>query len=411
MLTVMNPKSIRHYLRTTDRRTLGLKGCFIVICLMALILRYRLIAAETFDYTVFLKPWYDYLNTKGLSAFHDNFANYNTPYLVLLYLATFLPIGPLGAVKSISIAFDLVLALAVAMTVAHFKPRGITKYIAFATVLYLPTVFLNSSLWGQCDGIYTSFVIFSLLYSLKDRPRLAWIFWGIAFAFKLQAIFFLPFLIFMTIHKMWKWRTALWALLVFALLSVLPILEGRSILSTLNIYVSQAIAPTADQEMLAWFSPTFYQLLPNEFFFQLKSAGLILGGAAAVVTIAIACYAKKIPMQTLLVVATASLLAIPYFLPQIHERYLFSSEIALVILAFVIPRFAWAAIAMQIVTIITYNSYFTGANRQPQIPYPILSLVVLGILYALTKTIINDLAPAAQADSHLKKIAASRRKS
>ncbi len=377
-------------IKTADRRHLWLAACFAVICLMALFLRYKLIADQTFDYTHFLKPWYENLSHNGIKAFGKGFANYNTPYLILLYLSTLLPVGELAAVKLLSMSFDIVLAASVALIVGHFRPLGYAKYVAFATILYLPTVWMNSGLWGQCDAMYTSFVMLAFYFCLKDRSNLAWILWGVAFAFKLQGIFFLPFLIFFSFYRKWKWYVPAFAIITAVLLTIFPLFFGRSFGNVFGVYLGQVATPTAYRAILAWYSATFYQFMPNELYPYLKTGGVMLGGAVAVATISLAFLGKRYTKETMVVIAALSLLAIPYFLPQIHERYMFTAEIMLVVVAFVVPRFVWMAIGMQIVSITTYNSYFTGGNGQPQISYPVLSLIVLAILYYLTKY----LAPA-----------------
>jgi len=374
-------------LRLVDKDRVGLISCFVVLFLLALYLRYKLIPAQTFDYVNYLKPWYEYLHIHGLQAFHNNFANYNTPYLLLIWFMTHLSIGPLGAIKLISIFFDVVLALSVGLVVSYFRPKGYWRYAAFIATLFLPTVFLNSSLWGQSDGIYASFTMLAFYFCLKNQAALAWILWGVAFGFKLQAIFFLPFLIFVSISRKWKWYVPLYAVLTFCILSALPVVEGRSLLSTLGVYVNQARYPTANQEMLSWFSPTIGQLFPagGVLYSYFKEIMLVMAAGASVVVVSLAFYLKKIPNKLLILIFTTGLFIIPFLLPGIHERYMYLAEISALICAFVIPRLAWIAITMQVVSIITYNSYFTRANQAPQVPYAILSLIVLAMIYFLVK--------------------------
>ncbi len=397
-------------LKGVDRRTQYLGGIFIILVLMACYLRLKLMPAETFDYTNFLLPWHKYLEQKGLSAFHDNFANYNTPYLFLLWIITLLPLGPLAGIKLLSIGFDFVLAAAVFAIVAYYRPKSYSPYIAFLATLFLPTVFLNSSLWGQCDAIYTSFGLWAFYFCLRNRQFAAWLLWGIAFSFKLQAIFFLPFLLFYSLHKRWRWYAPLVAVAAFAVLSVLPILEGRSLSSTLGIYLLQAKDPVGGQPALAWYSPTFGQLLPGGGFFYhyFKQAMLVMGAVAGLLVVSLAFLKDKFSDKQVLNILAISLFVVPFLLPGIHERYLFSAEIIALVASFVLPRFVWAAITMQIVTIITYNSYFTGGSQIPQISYSILALAVLGIICFMTQQLYLRLTGAGLYAEETKVIAKKR---
>jgi len=54
---------------------------------------------------------------------------------------------------------------------------------------------MNSGVWGQCDSIYATFCAASLVSLVRGRPWAASAWFGVAFAFKLQAIFLLPVLV------------------------------------------------------------------------------------------------------------------------------------------------------------------------------------------------------------------------
>jgi Gpi18-like mannosyltransferase len=70
-----------------------------ILFFLAFTLRVSLYHVETSDYTAFLSQWYDFIQTHGgFAALKYNFSNYNTPYLYLLALATYLPIPKLVAI-------------------------------------------------------------------------------------------------------------------------------------------------------------------------------------------------------------------------------------------------------------------------------------------------------------------------
>jgi hypothetical protein len=71
------------------------------IVVVAILLRWSLFSIESGDYRAFVDPWYRHLaENGGFAALGDTFSNYNTPYLVLLAAATYLPIPELVAIKS-----------------------------------------------------------------------------------------------------------------------------------------------------------------------------------------------------------------------------------------------------------------------------------------------------------------------
>ncbi|MBR1470024.1 MAG: DUF2029 domain-containing protein, partial [Lachnospiraceae bacterium] len=107
-------------------------------------------------------------------------------------------------------------------------------------VLFLPTVVMNSSMWGQCDSIYSSFCILALIFLLKKSYRRAYIMLGIAFSFKLQTVFIIPF--FLTYYSVKKDHSIflyLWTVLVLELSGIPSYLMGRDISAPFQIYFFQ----------------------------------------------------------------------------------------------------------------------------------------------------------------------------
>ncbi|KXK11697.1 MAG: hypothetical protein UZ14_CFX002002665 [Chloroflexi bacterium OLB14] len=52
----------------------------------------------------------------------------------------------------------------------------------------------NSTGWGQIDSLYTSFLLLCVYFLLKEKPFYAMLMFGVAFSFKSQSVFLLPFL-------------------------------------------------------------------------------------------------------------------------------------------------------------------------------------------------------------------------
>lgn len=369
-------------LRKTTYNQRGLLIVFTASLVVSGLIRYALVPVVTPDFTEFLQPWMHHMSQYGFAGLGNINSNYNTPYLVLLWLASFLPFSDLMSVKLISIFFDGVLAVGVFMIVSHFKPKGIVKYVGALAILFAPTVLQNGAMWGQCDVIYTSFIVFAFYAYLKKNIYLMWILWGVAFSFKLQAIFFAPFLVFATFYERRGFLGPIYAGLTIVLLSMWPLFFGKSIADVISIYGGNT-APIRMDFGLAWFSPTAYQWVTSTVnFLEVKRAGVFLGGIVAMGIIALA-FVRRYSQRTLLVIATLSVLILPFFLPLIHERYLFTAEIFLIITACVVPRFIIPAIAMQIISTMAYVTYFTQANQPPPIAFPQLSIGVLIIIALL----------------------------
>lgn len=367
-----------------------------MLFLVAMYVRYRLVPIVTSDFTDFLHPWITHMREHGLAGLADIQSNYNAPYLILLWLASFLPFSDLMNVKLISIGFDVLMAIGVSLIVSHFYPRRIRAVGAGFATLMAPVVLQNGAAWGQCDAIYTTFIVFSLLMALRNKQFAAWILWGVALAFKLQALFFVIPLAAIWIHNKERiyakdFLAPLGSIVTFVVLSAIPALFGKRLADIFSIYVNQA-SPIRTDWGLAWFSPTAYNWVSNTNFNEIRNAGIAMAAFLACAGVALVWMYRFKNKKDLLVFATALLLGVLFMVPQLHERYLFSAEAMLVIVAFVVPRFAWAAILMQVISTITYSSYFSQANMPAPIPYPWLALGVLAIVYTMASTAVKNLS-------------------
>jgi len=352
------------------------------ILALSLLLRLKLYGFITADYIGFLSPWYDTLKSQGLHAFSTNFANYNFPYLFLLFLTTLLPVSKLLAIKLISIVFDYLLAGSVYLIIKTLTNNQTKALIAAVICLFLPTVFINSSLWGQCDAIYTSFALLSFWAILKNRWSLAWTLFGVALAFKLQAIFFFPVIALGWIHKKGEWYSPAWGAVSFLFLSLPPILFGRSLSSTMSVYLNQYGA----QPQLTSNAPTIYSWFPAQLSGFLTPASLIFA-AALLLCLFLACYVLVVYNKAILpLILSSFLLLFPFILPQMHERYFFMFEISVLILAILRPGFVWVLVVSQVITLASYMPFLVG---QTIIPLQYLSLGTLLMLVYLVYRLLQ----------------------
>ena len=192
-------KKGRFTLRTADFILL------LAVTAIAFLARFGLFSYVSGDYTSFLSNWFDTLkNAGGLAGIGMNIGDYTPPYLYILALLTYLPVEALFSIKLVSCIFDFLLALYAAKTVFHLTQSRAKTLLAYTLALLCPTVVLNGSAWAQCDSIFTFFLLLSFYSALKSRPWRVCIFFGIAFAFKLQAIFFAPLLLLLCIkNRLW----------------------------------------------------------------------------------------------------------------------------------------------------------------------------------------------------------------
>lgn len=352
--------------------------CLGLLIVLSLLVRKSLIEYQSGDLAFFFQ-WYGFVKIHGIHSFKYGYSNYNPPYTYFLYLSTFLPLSKIAALKSIMFLFDIVMAVGVYFLVKVFRPKGYIPLIAAITAMYLPTVLVTGVMWGQFDQFYTAFILLSMASALRNNSRWAWIWFGVSIAIKFQAIFFLPLLIIVMFRRI-RWYDAIWAVVSFLVLTLPPLLAGRSLHSLLNIYPAES---KVGQGLLNLNAPNVWQWFPDSTFPYVYHLGIGVAIAACIFILLFTLIHQKFTKQELLICATLILYVVPFFLPEMHERYFFPAGIMSMVLAFAYPNktFIGIAVLIQVVTLFSYSPFLFGTTP---IPFSILSATVLLIICLLT---------------------------
>jgi Gpi18-like mannosyltransferase len=255
---------------------------------------------------------------------------------------------------------------------------GPVPFLGAAIFFVLPTIILNSAWWGQADTIYTFFVLASLYFLLKDHPLPAMIFFGIAVSFKLQAAFFAPFLLLLTLKRRIPWTYFSIVPLVYIAMMVPAVLAGRPFQETLMIYLSQADT----YRQLTMNAPNLYQFVSNSWYEPVLKLGL---GFTALLALGwVIGYARKIKTWTperMVMCAAVSVAMMPFFLPKMHERYFFIADVMLLLLVIYLPRLWVLLLTSQAVSILTYSIYlFSHGSPGPAPKAPGSPLLLIAAL-------------------------------
>ena len=330
---------------------------FLAVSVVALFLRIQLFPLETADYSFFMKSWIDQLKEyPGLSGIGENIGEYNVPYMFFLAIVARTPFSDLYEIKGLSVLFDYVGACAVILLLAYLRKSKLfttENLVAYAAVLFSPVVFLNSAFWSQCDFIYVSMLLFCMYFLVKERYIPSMVFYGIAFAFKLQAIFFLPvLLIYYFASKKMKVLHFLWIPAIFIVAALPAIFAGRGIGDTFSIYTAQ----TSIYESLTMECPNMFVFLPGDYAIFSKvgiALTILVLGVGACLLIRRGITDAK---ETVLL-ATWSTMVCIYFLPSMHERYVFITCIFSIVWAFLHHKDWWIAVGVNLVCFLSSVTY------------------------------------------------------
>src|SRR5688572_24692698 len=159
----------------------------LLLIAISIVIRICVLPIPNGDMTNFNLPWYQVLVNNGIAeTLATSFTNYSPPYTYLLALATLSKdlIPPLIAIKLIAIFFDILGMYIVYRIIKIKHPNGSIPLFAAALYFSMPTVIINSSLWGQADSIYTCFLLLCLYFVLTERYALSMAAFGLAFSVK-----------------------------------------------------------------------------------------------------------------------------------------------------------------------------------------------------------------------------------
>lgn len=348
---------------------------FSLLIFLAFFIRYSLLDYETTDYQWFLTKWVDFYRMNGgFAALNRSIGNYNIPYLYFLSLFSYSTIKDLYLIKLLSIFFDVILAFACMKLAENAGASANRSAAAFFTVLFLPTVIINGAMWAQCDSIYASLAILGIAVSLGEsfsrrqqlaRRILSMMCISVSFGFKLQAVFIMPVYIIIWIWKKYKWYDFAVFPLTYLILILPAVILGRPIMDAIMLYADQAGTVGS---ALNYNSPSITALIRNpenpEGFatvcillaFLVMSAIIVLG----------ILFRKRLTHQSMLALIVLMVLAIPFSLPHMHDRYFFLADILTITFACLVSRkFSIydrilriaAALLMQFGSLICYLAY------------------------------------------------------
>ena len=364
---------------------------------LAFVLRYCFLTYETLDYQDWIRVWIQSLRDmgpwKGLGQEIWS-CNYNVPYLYFLSLISMSGVRDLLLVKLLSIFFDVVLAWAV-MRLTGLLTGGdpSKKLFAFALTLWLPSVVLNGSLWGQCDSIYGAFAVLAIYLALDGRPGLSVASAALSVSFKLQGVFILPvYFLFLVAGKI-KIRH----ILVFPatyVLSILPaVLARRNFWELLTLYLRNT---STIGDGLNYNSSSVYAL------FDFSGLSTASGERVGIVLAFFFCAGLFVWFvlrfqhandRALFGAAVLFAIGVPFLLPHMHDRYFFVADILTLAMAVSAPAFSPAAVCVSFGSLLGYHAYLKMRYLLPM-RYGAVAMLLALILTAVYTALQLRAAPA-----------------
>ena len=353
---------------------------------VGIMMRYACRDVETQDYTVCFVPWIDAFRQRGIEAFRGDIFDYTMPYMTFLYIISKTSYSSLYLIKIFSSIFDFILAVLCALIVWEYTHKAKRSYLIYGIFFCLPTVAVNSGLWGQCDVIYVTFVVASFYALIKDKTHASMLLYGIAFAIKLQALFVFPFYAYLWSKKKIKLYQFLYLPAMYMAVSIPALFMGRSLAQILSTYVVQG---NTEPWMLSWFWPNIYQLFGPMAFWEYYGSAGVTGTLAILMLLLYFLFKKDVSLDktSMLKIMLMFAYVVPFFLPYMHERYAYLADALALILLFVKPEKFLLPIVMVITSFVAYTGYLGGETA---VPLPALCFTTAIVVSYLVWQVFTD---------------------
>lgn len=304
------------------------------------------IFAEPPDFADYFYLWLDHIERTGrVGAFSEPFANYTPPYLYLMAAASALPLSHLLILKLLATLSAAWAGLGILRLIRALG--GETDWSAALFALSLPTVIFNGPVLGQCDGIWAGSCLLALASATERRVFAAAAWAGVAFAFKAQAAFVAPIIMGVVLRER-AWGAFILPPMIYMLAVAPAWLAGWPLSDLLTIYIKQASEPFEGNAPNIWAIPVALG------FTGPFDAGYVLGVLLAGGMIFLAAQQGANPQIALLCV-----IALPFVLPKMHERYFYLADVLAFSIAWVrrdLPSISCCALvqAASVASIVAY---------------------------------------------------------
>jgi len=332
---------------------------------LAILMRIQWFDYNSQDSNTFLHSWLRFIQDIGFpNAYRHSFTNYAPVYTYLLgIMDLYLPtVTPLYIPKILSIFGECFAAFWVYKIVAlEYSTASLRPILSSMLFLFLPSVVVNGSNSGQCDILYTSFMLAAVYYIIKFRPNAGLVCWGIAYSFKQQALFIAPFFLIFLLKGKIRWKN-LWIPPTVFIATFIPcLLMGRGFMDILMVYWDQIADHPINMN-----AANIYQYLTAFDPLWAKPLGVLW---TAVTAFAIAIVSRKywrdeITPVACMLLATLSVALIPFLMPCMHDRYFYPAEVFSLVLACLRPRWLIIPLLFQVSVFATLPGHlilrFTG---------------------------------------------------
>lgn len=342
----------------------------VLVTAITLFAEYKMITYPANDLTGIVFSWTRSIKQNGFANFWKTDADYSPIFLFFCAIVSLLPAGEKITVNGVtyeknwiyyykSFYFLCIIGMAIGV---YLITKLLTKdkdksMISYIVTLVLPTIFMNSAVWGNSDSTLGVTLVFALYLAMIRKDYLAMFILGLALGNKLQAIFIIPFFVYLILNRKLKFHSIIFAVLGLALTFVPSWICGAPFGQPWG-YIGMQMGRWND---LTYGCANMWHLLNFRGDIVNKASTWIGLGLIGVVLALV--HMRHIDLENknnMFKVAVLLIFSVIFFLPHMHERYFYMIEVLVVIYAVISPKRFYFPILMQVSGAIAYYHYLSG---------------------------------------------------
>ena len=310
----------------------------------------------------------------GFANFYTVQSDYSPLFLFLIGLYTLLPTGELITlnnytfyqnwmyyVKGTYFVIEILIAIGIYLLIKAVTNDKKSAWLGYIIFLCLPVQFFNSAVWGNSDTMYFACFVYVLYFLVKGKGGWAFFLTGVCLGLKLQAVFILPFLVYLMVSGKLEFYKSIFVPLGLLTTFLPAYFCGASFMEPFNFWAEQI----GGYSLLALGCANIWHLISiygdgiNQFAVGATMIGLLLIGLFTAIV-----FARKIHLnkENLLTVGVFLIGIVPMFLPHMHERYFYALDVFIVVYCLITKKHYWLIVLMQLSSGIAYHNYLGGRH-------------------------------------------------
>ena len=346
----------------------------ILITAISLLARYFSALHPTRDVVAFVFKWMQDIESVGFSSFYTVKSDYSPLFLFIVGLYTFLPKGEtvtisgmtfyknwMYYVKSTYFITEIIIAIGIYLLIKQITNDKKSAWLGYIIFLCLPVQFFNSAIWGNSDTMYFACFVYALYFIVKQKSGWAFFVLGVCFGLKLQAVFILPFVVYLILSGKLKFYKV-FAMPLGLIATFIPAyIFGAGIFEPFKFWASQV----GGYSKLTLGCANIWHLinLKDDALSTVNNGSTLIGLLLIGLFTAIV-FARKIKLNSnnLLLVGVFLIAVVPMFLPHMHERYFYALDVLIVVYCLVFKKHYFLIVLMQLSSGIAYHNYLAGRH-------------------------------------------------